>query len=62
MNQKHIITVIKKDEEPETFTALTVACENLGFPYHSLKMLYFPIEHKEYTIHKTKLITGTRKK
>lgn len=27
-------------------------CEAKGLPYHSLKMLKFPIEYKEYKIHK----------
>ena len=28
-------------------------CEAKGLPYHSLKMLKFPIFYKEYIIHKT---------
>lgn len=53
MQRKNIIVAIK----PCTLTPIVRGnfkklCEELEFPYHSLKMLKFPILYKDYVIHK----------
>jgi hypothetical protein len=55
MNNKHIITVTSIEGELlkiELFTNFKKACEAKSFPYHSLKMLKFPIIYKAFTIKK----------
>lgn len=50
--QKVIIVQDKWTNIPEVFGNFKKACEVLGFPYHSLKMLKFPIHYKDSIIHK----------
>ena len=50
MQRKNVIVVISK--EVEVFGNFKKTCEAKGFPYHSLKMLKFPILYKDFVIHK----------
>ena len=50
MQRKNIIVVIS--EEVEVFGNFKKMCEAKGFPYHSLKMKPFPINHENFIIHK----------
>ena len=53
MNRQNIIVVIEKwTYTPEVYGNFKKACEALGFPYHSLKTLKFPIAYKDSVIHK----------
>jgi len=52
MNRKSIIVLIAPGVEPETWGNFKKLCEAKGFPYHSLKILKFPIEYKEFIIYK----------
>jgi hypothetical protein len=53
MQRKNIIVVIEKwTHTPEVYGNFKKACEVLGLPYHSLKMLKFPITYKDFIIHK----------
>lgn len=51
MNRQNIIVIVAP--EIETWGNFKKMCEAKGLPYHSLKMKKFPIEYKEYVIHKT---------
>jgi len=53
MNRKNIIVLVAPGVEPETWGNFKKMCEAKKFPYHSLKILKFPIEFKEYIIYKT---------
>lgn len=37
----------------ETWSNFKKMCEAKGLPYHSLKILKFPITYKDFVIHKT---------
>ena len=50
MQRKNVIVVIS--EKVEVFGNFKKMCETKEFPYHSLKMLKFPIQYKNSTIHK----------
>ena len=50
MQRKNVIVVIS--EEVEVFGNFKKMCEVKGFPYHSLKMLKFPITYKDSIIYK----------
>lgn len=53
MQRQNIIVVIEKwTHTPEVYGNFKKACEVLGFPYHSLKMLKFPITYKDSVIYK----------
>ena len=50
--QKVIIVQDKWTNTPEVFGNFKKMCEAKEFPYHSLKMLKFPILYKDFVIHK----------
>ena len=50
MQRKNVIVVISK--EVEVFGNFKKMCEAKGFPYHSLKMKPFPINHENVVIHR----------
>jgi len=50
MQRKNVIVVISEDVE--VFGNFKKMCDAKGFPYHSLKMLKFPILYKDFIIHK----------
>lgn len=51
MQRKNIIVLIAP--EVESWGNFKKMCEAKGLPYHSLKMLKFPIFYESYIIHKT---------
>ena len=50
MNRKNVIVVIS--EEVEVFGNFKKMCYVKGFPYHSLKIKTFPINHENFVIHR----------
>jgi len=52
MQRKSIIILIEKDKEPIARGNFKKLCEELHLPYHSLKMLKFPITYKSFIIYK----------
>ena len=52
MQRKNVILAVKSLSEPIARGNFKKLCEELNFPYHSLKMLKFPITHEEYIIYK----------
>ena len=56
MNRQHIIVVIPSslNEEIQCWGNFKRACEANNLPYHSLKMLKFPINHRGYIIKKVR--------
>lgn len=53
MQRKNIIVVIERwTHTPEVYGNFKKMCEAKGLPYHSLKMLKFPILYKDFVIHK----------
>lgn len=53
MQRQSIIILIEKDKEPITRGNFKNLCEEFDLPYHSLKMLKFPITYKDIVIYKT---------
>ncbi len=51
MNRKNII-VVTAPNIIQCWGNFKKACEENNLPYHSLKILKFPIEHKGYVINK----------
>jgi hypothetical protein len=47
-----IVCETKELYAPEVYGNFKKMCEAKGFPYHSLKMLKFPIFYNNYIIHK----------
>ena len=45
--------LVKVPKYTYTNTYVEKICEEFNFPYHSLKMLKFPIYYKDFVIHKT---------
>ena len=52
MQRKSIIILIQPGKEPIARGNFKKLCEEFNFPYHSLKMLKFPITYKASVIHK----------
>jgi hypothetical protein len=52
MQRKNIIVLIKPLSEPIARGNFKKLCEEFELPYHSLKMLKFPITYKDYVIYK----------
>lgn len=52
MERKNIIVLIQ-GKRIETYGNLKKCCEFESLPYHTLARLKFPIEYKNYIIHKT---------
>jgi cyclophilin family peptidyl-prolyl cis-trans isomerase len=52
MQRQNIIILIEQDKEPIARGNFKKLCEEFNFPYHSLKMLKFPITYKDFIIHR----------
>jgi len=52
MQRQSIIILIEKDKEPIARGNFKKLCEEFKLPYHSLKMLKFPITYKDSVIYK----------
>jgi len=52
MPRLNIIILIEKDKEPIARGNFKKLCKEFNFPYHSLKMLKFPITYKDSIIYK----------
>ena len=52
MQRQSIIILIESNKEPIARGNFKKLCYEFEFPYHSLKMLKFPISHKNFVIHK----------
>ena len=52
MQRQSIIILIQLDREPIARGNFKKLCDEFKFPYHSLKMLKFPILYKDLVIHK----------
>jgi cyclophilin family peptidyl-prolyl cis-trans isomerase len=52
MQRKNIIVLLNKDNVPIARGNFKKLCDEFLLPYHSLKMLKFPIKYKEFIIHK----------
>lgn len=53
MPRLNIIVAIEPNKGPITRGNFKKLCEELKLPYHSLKMLKFPIKYKDLIIYKT---------
>ena len=51
--QRQSIIVFIQGDRIETYGNLKKCCEFENLKYHTLARLKFPIEYKNYTIHKT---------
>ena len=56
MKRNNIIISIERNKEPIARGNFKKLCNELKLPYHSLKMLKFPITHKDYVIFKVEFI------
>lgn len=55
MQRQNIIVVLENGVgRLDVYGNFKKACSDLGLPYHSLKMLKFPIMYLTYEIHKVK--------
>jgi hypothetical protein len=52
MQRQSIIILIQPNKEPIARGNFKKLCEECNFPYHSLKMLKFPIAYKDSVIYK----------
>ena len=52
MKRQKIIIVISTEKEPESWGNFKKMCIAKELPYHSLKMLDFPIQYENLTIYK----------
>lgn len=52
MQRKNIIVMITSNEAILVRGNFKKLCDEFNFPYHSLKMLKFPIRYKDSMIHK----------
>ncbi len=52
MQRKSIIILIRPGKEPIARGNFKKLCDEFVLPYHSLKMLKFPIMYKDFIIHK----------
>jgi len=52
MQRQSIIILIQPLSEPIARGNFKKLCDEFNLPYHSLKMLKFPIIYNEYIIHK----------
>ena len=52
MQRQSIIILIQPDKELIARGNFKKLCDELNFPYHSLKMLKFPITYKDSVIYK----------
>ena len=53
MNRQNII-LVHKGNDPQCWGNFKRACEANDLPYHSLKMLKFPIRYKKFKIEKVR--------
>ena len=52
MQRQSIIILIEQNKEPIARGNFKKLCDEFNFPYHSLKMLKFPVAYKDAVIHK----------
>jgi hypothetical protein len=52
MQRQNIIVLMRPDKEPIARGNFKKLCDEFDLPYHSLKMLKFPILYKDFIIHK----------
>lgn len=52
MQRQNIIILIQPNKEPIARGNFKKLCDEFKFPYHSLKMLKFPIRINDVVIHK----------
>lgn len=52
LNKRKSILVLIENDIPECYGNFKKICEDKEFPYHSLKMLKFPITYKDSIIYK----------
>lgn len=52
MQRQSIIILIEQDKEPIARGNFKKLCEEYNLPYHSLKMLKFPILYKDFVTYK----------
>lgn len=52
LNKRKSILVLIENDIPECYGNFKKICEDKGFPYHSLKMMKFPIIYKDSIIYK----------
>jgi hypothetical protein len=52
MQRQNIIILIEQDKKPIARGNFKKLCEEFNLPYHSLKMLKFPINYKDFVIHR----------
>jgi hypothetical protein len=52
MNRQNIIVVTTPEGQTQCWGNFKKACDNNKLPYHSLKMLKFPINYRDYIIKK----------
>lgn len=52
MQRTNVIILIQPDKEPICRGNFKKLCIEFDLPYHSLKMLDFPIKHKDVIIYK----------
>ena len=52
MKRQSIIILIKPDKEPIARGNFKKLCDEFDLPYHSLKMMKFPIIYKDSVIYK----------
>jgi len=53
MQRKSIIILTQQNKAPIARGNFKKICDELEFPYHSLKMLKFPITYKDCVIYKS---------
>jgi len=52
MQRQSIIILIQENKEPIARGNFKKLCDEFELPYHSLKMLKFPIFYNDFVIHK----------
>lgn len=52
MHRNNVIILITPNKKPIVRGNFKKLCLEFDFPYHSLKMLKFPILYKDFVIHK----------
>ena len=52
MQRKNIIVLLQPNTEPVVRGNFKKLCLEFGLPYHSLTRLKFPIQYKDWVIHK----------
>ena len=56
MQRQKIIVLLTPNENPIVRGNLKKLCEEFNFPYHTLCRLKFPIQYKDFVIHKCEFL------